>query len=75
MVLSQAEPKVLNKSWKDGKPRVVNINVDARRDDMLRVGVWDKLDDPSNIQVPTLEIWANLQIALNMLIRCLGHMT
>ena len=26
---------------------VVNINVDARRDDMLLVGVWDKLDDPS----------------------------
>ena len=26
---------------------VVNINVAARRDDMLRVGVWDKLDDPS----------------------------
>ena len=44
------ELKVLNKSRKDGKPRVVNINVDNRRDDMLRVGVWNKLDDPSKYQ-------------------------
>lgn len=29
---------------------MVNIVVDVCRDDMLRVGIWDKLDDPSSYQ-------------------------
>ena len=48
--LTQAELKVIKKSQVDGKPRVVNVNFDKSRDDMLRVGVWNKLDDPSKYQ-------------------------
>ena len=48
--MSPAELKIFKKSRADGKPRVVNVNVDQRRDDMLRVGAWDKLDDPTEYQ-------------------------
>ena len=48
--LTQAEAEVLKKSSIDGKPRVINVNVDKGRDDMLRVGVWNKLGDPSDYQ-------------------------
>ena len=47
---TEAELRVLKKSQTDGKPRVVNVNVDKDRDDMLRVGVWTKLPDPSDYQ-------------------------
>ena len=50
VTLSQAELKILKKSRDDGKPRVVNVNADPCRDDMLRVGVWDKLEDPTEYQ-------------------------
>ena len=48
--LNQTEVKALKKSQVDGKPRVVNVNADKHRDDMLRVGIWTKLDDPSEHQ-------------------------
>ena len=48
--LTEAERNILEKSQIDRKPRIVNVNADKLRDDMLRVGVWSKLDDPSEYQ-------------------------
>ena len=45
-----SEGNILNKSRVDGKPRVVNVDVEDGKDDMLRVGVWTKLADPHEHQ-------------------------
>ena len=37
--LTEAELNILKRSQIDGKPRVVNVNANKHRDDMLRVGV------------------------------------
>ena len=40
-----SERILLNKSQQDGKPRVINVNDEDGKDDMLRVGVWTTLPD------------------------------
>ena len=49
--LTQAEVKTIKKSQVDAKPRIVNLNADKGRHNMLRVGVWTNLDDPMEHQI------------------------
>ena len=45
-----SEGNIIRMSCIDGKPRVVNVDVEDGKDDMLRVGDWTKLEDPTSHQ-------------------------
>ena len=40
-----SESQLLTKSQRDGKPRVINVEIEDGKNDMLRIGVWDSLPD------------------------------
>ena len=40
-----SESQLLTKSQRDGKPRVINVEIEDGKNDMLRIGIWDSLPD------------------------------